>query len=66
MDSSFPISLNANVTITANVSDKVGVTNSPYSCVWHVPSARGKTYTLKSKSIWRSEQFSNVQYFCKE
>jgi len=54
------------VTITATASDNVGVTRvdflvngalqcsdttAPYSCVWRVPAAMNKTYTLQARAF---------------
>jgi len=56
----------SNVTITATASDNVGVTRvdflvngalqcsdttAPYSCVWRVPAAMNKTYTLQARAF---------------
>ena len=56
----------SNVTITATASDNVGVTRvdflvngalqcsdttAPYSCVWRVPAAMNKTYTLLARAF---------------
>ena len=56
----------SNVTITATANDNVGVTRvdflvngtvqcsdttAPYSCVWRVPGAMNKTYTLLARAF---------------
>jgi hypothetical protein len=65
---------NSTININANASDNVGVTRvefyvdssltctdtaTPYSCSWHVPAPKGRTYTLSAKAFDGAGNFAN-------